>query len=176
MPPEASYPHEPDSPRVSPLAYYTLWLIGGLLVIAAFSAGFTRLMRRREQALILAEALARHTAWVAAQRSRLDLDLRREEADAALHHAAQVQARWFPRLSTELGDVMRIDQRIDGFLMHQSRLRYHDPEAWLESDHDGQFMSLWREYLEAVEVVTLKLRRATGERAGTVGKGLGAGA
>lgn len=148
---------------MSPLAYYALWLVAGLLAVAAVSAAITRLMRRREQALVLAEALARHSVWVAAQRSRLELDLRRDEADAALQQAQAVQARWFPRLAPELAAVMQVDQRIDGFLMHQRRLRFQDPEAWLESDHDQQFMALWREYLAAVEGLTQKLRGVTGE-------------
>ncbi|TFZ01335.1 hypothetical protein [Ramlibacter rhizophilus] len=156
---------------MSPLAYYALWLVLGLVAVAAVSAAFTRLMRRREQALVLAEALARHSVWVAAQRSRLELAPRRDEADAALQQAQEVQARWFPHLAPALATVMQVDQRIEGFLMHQRRLRFHDPEAWLESDHDQQFMSLWREYLEAIEGVTARLERATGEVPGFVRHG-----
>lgn len=153
------------------LTYYALCLAAGLLLVALVSAGITWLMRRREQALVLMEALNRHAVWVAAQRGGLALDLRREEADAALQVASAVQSRWFRRLGPEFGSLMAIDQRIEGFLLHQQRLRYDDPEAWIESDHDGQFMALWREYVVAMEALTIRLRRATGERTGAVREG-----
>ena len=148
---------------MSTFAYYAAWLLVGLLLTALVSAFLTRTMRRREQALLLAEALARHSVWVAAQRSRTELDLRREDADSALQQASAVQSRWFPRLAPELGDVMAIDQRIEGFLITQHRLRIEDPEAWLESDHDERFMALWRDYLAALDRLNEKLRAVTGE-------------
>lgn len=144
-------------------AYYGAWLLVGLLLVAAVSATLTWLMRRREQALVLADALARHSVWVAAQRTRTELELRREEADAALQEARTVQARWFPRLAGELSAVLEIDRRLEQFLVSQHQLRMTDPEAWLVSDHDERFMVLWRDYLGAVESMTDKLRRVTGE-------------
>lgn len=145
------------------LTYYALCLAAGLLLVALVSAGLTWLMRRREQALVLMEALNRHAVWVTAQRGGLVLDLRREEADAALQLASSVQSRWFRRLAPEFGALMAIDQRIEGFLLHQQRLRQSDPEAWLESDHDERFMALWREYLAAMEQLTARLQRMTRE-------------
>lgn len=156
---------------MSTLTYYALCLSAGLLLVAAVSAGLTWLMRRREQALMLMEALDRHAVWVAAQRGGLALDLRRAEADAALQQASAVQSRWFRRLGPELGALMEIDQRIEGFLLHQQRLRQSDPEAWLESDHDGQFMALWREYQAAMDSLTLQLQKATGEQAAAAHEG-----
>ncbi|MBL0422939.1 hypothetical protein JI739_21565 [Ramlibacter sp. AW1] len=155
----------------STLAYYVLWLSVGLLLVAIASGLITRTLRRREQALALAEALARHSVWVAAQRSRIELELRREEADAALRQARRVQGRWFPRLASELAEVLEIDRRIENFLVAQHRLRIDDPEAWLESDHDERFMALWREYLVTVERVTEKLKRVTGEERQPVEEG-----
>ncbi|MEJ7930679.1 hypothetical protein WG922_11900 [Ramlibacter sp. AN1015] len=156
---------------MSPLTYYALWLLGGLLVVAIVSASLTWLMRRREQALVLAQALSRHAVWVAAQRSKVALELQRDEADAALQQAAAVQSRWFPALAGEFRALLEIDRRLDTFLAAQHALRMTDAEAWLESDHDEHFLALWREYLVALDRLTERLARLTGEAAPSVEHG-----
>lgn len=156
---------------MSPLTYYALWLLAGLLVVALVSASLTWLMRRREQALVLAEALSRHAVWVATQRSKVALELQREEADAALLQARAVQSRWFPGLAPEFRALLEVDRRLDGFLARQHALRLSDPEAWLESDHDEHYLLLLREYLHALDRLTERLGRMTGEAAPPVEHG-----
>ncbi|AEG92103.1 hypothetical protein [Ramlibacter tataouinensis] len=151
---------------MSDLSSLALWLLSGVALAAVISALITRHLRlreaRREQGLRLLHALARYSAWVASQRRNAAFVLHDDVAETALQEAARAQALGFPRLSRQWSALMDVHTRLAAFLAAQQRLRLADPEAWLESDHDGRFMQLWREHEAALHALTDRLELATG--------------
>jgi hypothetical protein len=149
---------------VSNYEYYLLWLVAGLVIVAIMSAVVVRHLRlrvlRRVKSAELLDALARYAEWVAAQRAAVS------EADApedtALGEVRALAQEWFPELSTETEKIFALHSQFIVLLSDQRLLRQRDPEAWLESDHDVQFMELWRSQLSAVQTAALKLEEVVG--------------
>ncbi len=154
---------------VSPFIYYALGLISGLLLAAAVSAAITWHLRRhalrRAHTLMLARALMRYAAWVAAQRGGAGLGPQRELADHALLDASRAQGRWFPQLRGELSGLLETDRQLERFVHRQRQLQMSDPEAWLESNHEKRFTDLLRQQDEGLERILERLERS-GDRAG----------
>lgn len=151
---------------MSYLSTLLLWLLAGVVLSAVISALITRHLRmrqlRREHGLRLLHALARYSAWVASQRRNAAFVLHDDVAELALQEAALAQAMGFPRLARHWSALMEVHTRLTAFLAAQQALRLADPEAWLESDHDGRFMQLWREHQQALHALTDRLELATG--------------
>lgn len=146
------------------IAVWGTCVLAALALAAALSGWITRHQHRREarhlQAVQLAEALARHAAWVASQRRNATFVLNEDVAEAALRQASQIQARAFPDLAREWAAVRDVHARLLAFLASQQRLRLADPEAWLESDHDARFLALWHEHQQVLEALTRRLEGA----------------
>lgn len=151
---------------MSNLSYYLLWLVGGLLAIAAISAGITRHLRlrllRRLKATQVLDALARYSDWVAVQGRTPYFQGDAREEDSPLQEVRTIRQQWFPELSNEAAEIFAVHARLIDFLWTQQMLRVSDPEAWLESDYDRQFMDLWRLHLRAVHEIVEKLRLVAG--------------
>jgi len=151
---------------VSNFSYYLLWLAGGLLAIALISAVIARHLRlrllRRLKAAQMLDALGRYSDWVAAQRRTVFFQGYAREKDASLHEAHVIGRQWFPELGVEAAEIFAVHARLIDFLWAQQMLRLSDPEGWLESDYDAQFMDLWRLHLRALEGTVEKLRLAAG--------------
>ena len=151
---------------MSNLSYYLLWLVGGLLAIAVISAGITRHLRlrllRRLKAVQVLDALARYSDWVAAQGRTLFFQGDAREEDSPLQEVRSIRQQWFPELSNETAEIFAVHARLIDFLWTQQMMRVSDPEAWLESDYDRQFMDLWRLHLRAVHEAAEKLRIVAG--------------
>lgn len=152
---------------MGPLAYYLLWLVAGLLVVALLSAGLTDRLRRHEQrgcqALQLLDALSRYAVWAAAQHRNPAFELQRAVPDAALREAQSVQAQAFPELQAPLADLLTADRRLHDFLRDQQQWRQSDPEAWLDSDQAFQHEQLWHSHQAALAALTLRLQEETGD-------------
>jgi len=147
---------------VSSLSYYLLWLGGGLVVSAAISAGITRhlylRLQRRLKALQLLDALGCYSDWVASQ-GRMHFFQRQEsQADSLLQQVWDIGQQWFPELSNETAEIFAVHARLIEFLQTQHALSVCDAETWLESDHERQFMNLWRPHVRAVNGIVTKLR------------------
>lgn len=151
-------------PGVSLFTYYALCLLAGLVLAAAVSAAITWHLRRRElrreHALVLAQALTRYAAWVAAQRGNPGLGPQRELADHALLDASRAQGRWFPQLRDDLSGLLEADRQLERFVHQQQQLRISDAEAWLESNHEIRFARLLRQQDEAIERILQRLEGA----------------
>jgi len=151
---------------VSNLSYYLLWLVGGLLVIAVISAGITRHLRlrllRRLKAVQVLDALARYSDWVAAQGRTPFFQGDARDEDSPLQEVRTIRQQWFPELSNETAEIFAVHARLIDFLWTQQMMRVSDPEAWLESDYDRQFMDLWRLHVRAVHEAVEKLRLVAG--------------
>ena len=147
---------------MSALAYYLLWLVAGLLVVALLSAGLTGRLQRRVQrggeALQMLDALSRYAVWAAAQHRNIAFELQRDVPDAALGEAQLLQVRSFPDLQAPLEDLLAVDRRLSEFLREQRLLRQSDPEGWLDSDFDLQHEHLWRSHQAAVVALGLRLQ------------------
>lgn len=147
---------------MSSIVYYSLWLIAALVAIALLSATIARSLRIREvrrlKALDLLDALARYSEWVAAQRRTSFFHGAGEDGLAPLEDARHIKQGWFPELATDMVEILMVHSRLLDFLWHQQTLRWKDPEAWLESDHDSRFLELWRQHRYAIEGVQIKLR------------------
>jgi hypothetical protein len=147
---------------VSNLSYYLLWLAGGLAVIALISAGITRHLRlrlqRRLKAAQLLGALTLYSDWVAAQGRTPFFEGDARQEDSPLQQVRAIRKQWFPELSNETAEIFAVHARLIDFLWTQQMLRTSDPEAWLESDYDKQFMGLWRLHVRAVNAAVRKLR------------------
>ena len=148
------------------LSYYLLWLAGGLVAIAVVSAGITRHLRlrllRRLKAVQVLDALARYSDWVAAQGRTPFFQGDARQEDSPLQEVRAIRKQWFPELSNETAEIFAVHARLIDFLWTQQMLRVSDPEAWLESDYDRQFMDLWRLHVRAVNETVEKLRPVAG--------------
>lgn len=146
--------------------YYLLWLAGGLVAIAIVSAGIARHLRlrllRRAKAAQALDALARYCDWVAAQGRTAFFQGDARGEDSPLQEVRAIRQQWFPELSPETAEIFAVHARLIDFLWTQQMLRVSDPEAWLESDHERQFMDLWRLHLRAVQQAVEKLRMVAG--------------
>lgn len=144
-----------------------LWLAGGLLAIAIISAGIARHLRqrllRRMRAARMLDALARYSEWVAAQRRTAFFQGDVREQDSPLQEVHRIGQQWFPELSAQSAEIFAVHARLLDFLWTQQMLRLNDPEAWLESDHDGRFMELWRLHLRAIHGTVEKLKLVAGD-------------
>jgi hypothetical protein len=151
---------------VSNLSYYLLWLAGGLVAIALVSAGITRHLRlrlqRRLKAAELVAALILYSDWVAAQGRTPYFEGDARQEDSPLQQVRAIRKQWFPELSNETAEIFAVHARVIDFLWTQQMLRTSDPEAWLESDYDRQFMDLWRLHARAVNETVEKLRQVAG--------------
>jgi hypothetical protein len=151
---------------VSKFSYYLFWLAGGLVVIAVISAGITRHLRlrllRRLKAVQVLDALARYSDWVAAQGRTPFFQGDARQEDSPLQQVRAIRKQWFPELSNETAEIFAVHARLIDFLWTQQMLRVSDPEAWLESDYDRQFMDLWRLHVLALNETVEKLRLVAG--------------
>jgi hypothetical protein len=141
--------------------YLGLWLVTALVLIAFLSAGIAKHLKmrqlRREQALRLLEALERYGAWVASQRYTPVFFGESSEAAEALDEACLVRMGWFPELSSDIAELLGVHNRLLHFLNSQHALRQRDPEGWLETEHDGRFLALWRQQNCVVRSIQVKL-------------------
>jgi hypothetical protein len=149
------------------VAYYLLWLLAGLLVVALVSASLTGSLHHREArgstALQLLDALSRYAVWAAAQHRNAGFALRQDVADVALRDARELQTQAFPELALPLDDLLEVDRRLRVFLREQQDLRCADPEAWLESNHQLRLAQLWRSHQAALAALTLLLQEEKGD-------------
>lgn len=146
---------------MSSLAYYSLWLVAALIVIALASATIARSLRLREvrrlKALELLDALGRHSDWVASQRHAAFFRGEGDAQETPLEEARHIQQGWFPELAGAMVEILIVHSRLVDFLWNRQLLRDKDPERWLESDHDSRFLALWRQQRHAIEGVRLTL-------------------
>jgi hypothetical protein len=151
---------------VSNLSYYLLCLAVGLVAIAVISAGITRHLRlrlqRRLKAVQVLDALARYSDWVAIQGRAPFFQGDARQEDSPLQQLSAIRKQWFPELSNETAEIFDVHARLIDFLWTQQMLRVNDPEAWLESDYDAQFMDLWRLHVRALNETVEKLRLVAG--------------
>jgi hypothetical protein len=147
---------------VSNILYFSLWLVAALIAIALVSATIARSLRMREvrrlKALQLLDALNLYSDWVAAQRRAPFFNGDGEEGPSPLDEARTIKQGWFPELAGDMVEILVVHSRLVDFLWNQQLLRFKDPEAWLESDHDTRFLELWRQHRYAIEGVQSKLR------------------
>ena len=130
---------------------YLVWcLVVALAVIAAISAVLARQKerhdRRRLQALRMGEALRRYAEWVGAQRLAALFHGASTDASAALDEARQLQQAHFPDLAPGLAVLLAAHERLAVFLADQQALWLQDPQRWLASERDQQFMAIWRDH------------------------------
>jgi hypothetical protein len=148
--------------------YLAAWLGAGLVAIAVLSWVLTRTRRasdqRRDDAQRLLHALHRYSAWVCSQRLNAVFRGESPEAAAALDQACAVRQACFPALAGEMAELLAVHNRLLHFLCTQQALWQHDPENWLQSDHDARFMALWRQHRSALQALQAKLERATSLR------------
>lgn len=145
------------------MQYHALWVALALTGIAVASGLLTHHLRRRDlrrqQAEEALEALARYSEWLAAQRRAV---FQGERPQPPLAQLCRIQQAGFPELAAALVALMQVHVLMLDFLWRQQALRDRDPEAWLESDHDGRFLALWREHCVAVHGLAERLRSAAG--------------
>jgi len=148
---------------LSTLAYHAAWLALLLAGIALASALIARHLRRREIRTLKAEemlqALACYAEWVADQR-RAPAFRGAARSEQLLNQACGLATNWFPELSPAMAELAALHDELVDFLARQEALRLQDPELWLESDHDGRFMGLWREHRLRMHLVAERLRLA----------------
>jgi hypothetical protein len=154
---------------VSTTAYYLAWLGVGLTAIALASALIVRHLRmgwtRQVMAARLFDALDRCSVWVAAQRHAMLLQPDAWGGDAALEEVRTIQREWFVPLEREAQELYAAHAQLAEFLRTQQALRLADTEAWLLSDPDTQFMTLWRQHRAAAHALAVKLEGVAGVRA-----------
>ncbi len=147
---------------MSNIVYFSLWLVAALIAVALASATIARSLRLREvrrlKALELLDALERYSEWVAGQRRATFFEGEGAEGETPLEEARHIKQGWFPELAGDMVEIMVVHNRLVDFLWNQQLLRLRDPERWMESDHDGRFLELWRQHRYALEDVQLKLR------------------
>lgn len=143
--------------------YHALWVATALALIAAASGFITRWLKLRELRRGCAEealeALAGYSEWLAAQRRGFAFHGDR----SPLPVVQRCQQAAFPELAPAMAALLALHARLLDFLWRQQLLRARDPEAWLESDHDRQFMRLWNEHHDAVHALAERLRLRAGE-------------
>lgn len=151
---------------MSALQYNVLWVAVVLAGIAAASAWIawrqSRRELRRRQAEDALDALARYAEWVARQRRVVRFAGEDPSGHAALVQARRLQQSGFPELAPAMVGLLEAHAQMLDFLWRQQQLRAGDPEAWLESDHDGRFLALWREHQLAVHRLATQLRACAG--------------
>jgi len=151
---------------VSNLLYHALWVAVALALVAVASAMLTRRLRQRELRRHAAEealdALARYSEWLAGQRRNAGFQGDRAPDASPLVRVRQLQQAWFPEQAAAMALLLEVHARLLDFLWRQQLLRVRDPEGWLESDHDGRFMALWREHRVAVHQLADHLRVRAG--------------
>jgi len=151
---------------MSGLLYHATWIAVALAVIAGASAWLSRrrLLRdlRRQHGEDALEGLAAYAEWLAAQRRSGAFVGDRTDATAPLQRVRIAQQAAFPELAPALVQLLELHARLLDFLWRQQVLRTRDPEAWLESDHDGRFMALWREHRGVVHGIAERLRAQAG--------------
>jgi hypothetical protein len=144
---------------------YVLWVLAALALAAILSAVLTLRVRsqvqRRVMASQLLDALAHYSGWVEAQR-RLAFFSGEEEIEPQLRQLRAYRELGFHELTDEFGHLLTLHARITEFLRKQHRQRFDDPEAWLEADHQAEFMELWRQQRAAILAAAVKLQRAIG--------------
>lgn len=104
------------------------------------------------------DALASYSEWVAAQRRAVAFKGEPQGPDAPLEQARALGLALFPELAAGMLELLAQHEQLVNFLWRQQLLRLQDPELWLESDHDGRFMALWREHRLAVHRLADRLR------------------
>ncbi|WP_427913318.1 hypothetical protein ACPWT1_22315 [Ramlibacter sp. MMS24-I3-19] len=149
------------------LLYHASWIAVALALIAGASAWLSHHWRlretRRHHAEEALDALARYSEWLAGQRRPGQFSGERTDAAAPLARVRTLQQASFPELAPALVHLYEVHARLLDFLWRQQLLQLRDPEGWLESDHDGRFMALWREHREVVHALAQTLRRRAGE-------------
>jgi hypothetical protein len=151
---------------LSHTAYYLAWLAAGLTLVAIASAAIARHLRlhvlRRAKAVELLDALEAYTDWVAAQSGAASFQGDAQQGDSPLQDVRNIQRGWFPELSEEATQLYEVHARLIDFLWGQQLLRLMDAEAWFESDHDVQFVQLWRSHRDAAQAAAEKLKELSG--------------
>lgn len=141
--------------------YFALWLLAALVALAFVSAGIARNLRlrevRREQGVLLLDALERYGEWVAAQRHAPVFEGESAEAAQALDDAGLIRSGWFPEFGADMAVLLGVHARLLHFLEAQHALRQRDPDAWIETDHDGRFLALWRQQAAVLQTLQVKL-------------------
>lgn len=92
--------------------------------------------------------LACHALWLAL-------------APIGITAASALGTAWFPKLAAGMLQVQAQHEQLVEFLRQRQQqvlLRLQDPELWLKSDHDRQYMALWREHRLAVHRLADRLR------------------
>jgi hypothetical protein len=151
---------------LSTTAYYLAWLAAGLAVSAAVSAMLVHHLRRalirRAMATQLLDALARCSAWVAGQRHDMLFQPDAWGGDAALEEVQRIQRKWFSPLGAEAEGLYVAHAQLATFLWTQQVLRLKDTEAWLLSEPDARFMTLWRQHRAAARLFAARLEELAG--------------
>jgi hypothetical protein len=141
--------------------YFVVWVAAGLVVVAFLSAALAKHLRmrevRRQQAVKLLDALERYGAWIAQQRYTPVFFGESSEAAEALDEACLIRLGWFPELGADMAELLGVHNRMLHFLSSQHALRQRDPEGWLETEHDGRFLALWRQQSCVVRGIHEKL-------------------
>jgi hypothetical protein len=141
--------------------YFGTWFLLALGIIAFFSAWLAKQLRmrevRRRQAALMLDALERYGAWMALQRHAASYNGETQEAAEALDEACTLRMGWFPELATDMAELLGIHNRMLHFLAAQHALRLLDAERWLETDHDGRFLALWRQHMNVMQTLLAKL-------------------
>jgi hypothetical protein len=141
------------------------------MVSAAVSALVVQHLRRtlirREKAAHLLDALARCSEWVAAQRHDMLFQPDAWGGDEALEDVRKIQRKWFAPLAAEAEGLYVAHAQLATFLWTQHVLRLKDTEAWLLSEPDARFMSLWRQHRAAARVFAERLEALAGFAQGT---------
>ena len=119
-------------------------------------------MLRRLKAIEVLDALACYSDWVAVQGRTPFFQGDARQEDSPLQQVRAIRKKWFPELSNEAAEIFAVHARLIDFLWTQQMLRVRDPEAWLESDYDMQFMELWRLHVRAMNAIVKKLRPVAG--------------
>ncbi|MGE4240574.1 hypothetical protein [Ramlibacter sp.] len=144
-----------------PWIYLALWILVALTVAAFVSAWAAKQLRlrnvRRQQAVLMFDALERYGAWMAQQRHAPTYEGETPEAAEALDEACTLRVGWFPELATDMAELLGVHNRMLHFLAAQHALRQRDAERWLETDHDGRFLSLWRQHMVVMQTLQAKL-------------------
>lgn len=155
------------------LVYFGLWIAAALVGIAFFSSWLAQYLRvrdlRRQQGLLLLDALERYCEWVVAQRRAPVFLGESNDAAQALDDACTIRLGWFPELAADMAELLGLHARLLDFLTRQDALRHSDAEAWLETDHDGRFMALWRHQHALYEAMQAKLFALAGATLETQG-------
>lgn len=145
---------------MSSLAYYLASLGAALLVIAIVSGLIARHLRRgqrRLQAIVMLDALARSSGWVAKQGRAVCFQAATEQIDPSLDEIRTRQRQWFPELDASVEALLAVHHRMAELLRTHERLRADDPEAWLDGAHDAAFLALSREHCSIVQTMEQRL-------------------